>query len=73
MVYVDSSRADLVDGFTRKTFTAMVEGVREAAISPPPPRAAQAPATASVAIFSPGKPDTSGYVLATVPVGVAPA
>lgn len=33
MVYVDSSRPDLVDGFTRKTFTAMIEGVREAAIS----------------------------------------
>ena len=32
MVYVDSSRPDLVDGFTRKTFTAMIEGVREAAI-----------------------------------------
>ena len=32
MVYVDSSRPDLVDGFTRKTFTAMVEGVREFAI-----------------------------------------
>ena len=27
MVYVDASRPDLVDGFTRKTFTAMVEGV----------------------------------------------
>jgi hypothetical protein len=33
MVYVDSSRPELVDGFTRKTFTAMVEGVREPAIS----------------------------------------
>jgi len=33
MVYVDSSRPGLVDGFTRKTFTAMVEGVREAAIA----------------------------------------
>jgi hypothetical protein len=33
MVYVDSSRPDLVDGFTRKTFTAMVEGVRHSAIS----------------------------------------
>jgi SAM-dependent methyltransferase len=33
MVYVDSSRPDLVDGFTRKTFTAMIEGVREAAIA----------------------------------------
>jgi SAM-dependent methyltransferase len=33
MVYVDSSRPDLVDGFTRKTFTAMVEGVRESAIT----------------------------------------
>src|SRR5262245_32697822 len=32
MVYVDSSRPDLVDGFTRKTFTAMVEGVREPAL-----------------------------------------
>jgi ubiquinone/menaquinone biosynthesis C-methylase UbiE len=33
MVYVDSSRPHLVDGFTRKTFSAMVEGVREAAIA----------------------------------------
>ncbi len=33
MVYVDSSRPDLVDGFTRRTFTAMVEGVRDSAIS----------------------------------------
>jgi len=32
MVYVDSSRPQLVDGFTRKTFTAMIEGVREPAI-----------------------------------------
>ncbi|SEM41753.1 Methyltransferase domain-containing protein [Syntrophus gentianae] len=32
MVYVDSSKPDLVEGFTRKTFTAMTEGVREAAI-----------------------------------------
>jgi len=32
MVYVDSSRPALVDGFTRKTFTAMIEGVREPAI-----------------------------------------
>jgi SAM-dependent methyltransferase len=32
MVYVDSSRPDLVEGFTRRTFTAMIEGVREAAI-----------------------------------------
>jgi SAM-dependent methyltransferase len=32
IVYVDSSRPDLVDGFTRKTFTAMIEGVRESAI-----------------------------------------
>jgi SAM-dependent methyltransferase len=32
LVYVDSSRPDLVDGFTRKTFTAMIEGVRESAI-----------------------------------------
>jgi SAM-dependent methyltransferase len=33
VVYVDSSRPDLVDGFTRKTFTAMVEGIREPAIA----------------------------------------
>lgn len=32
MVYVDSSRPDLVEGFTRNTFTAMIEGVRESAI-----------------------------------------
>lgn len=32
MVYVDSSRPQLVDGFTLKTFTAMIEGVREPAI-----------------------------------------
>lgn len=33
MVYVDSSRPDLIDGFTRRTFTAMVEGVREPVIA----------------------------------------
>jgi SAM-dependent methyltransferase len=33
MVYVDASRPELVDGFTRKTFTAMIEGVREDAIA----------------------------------------
>jgi len=33
MVYVDSSRPELVDGFTKKTFTAMIEGVREQAIT----------------------------------------
>jgi len=32
MVYVDSSRPHLVEGFTKKTFTAMVEGVRDSAI-----------------------------------------
>ena len=32
MVYVDSSRPDLVDGFTRRTFSAMIEGIREPAI-----------------------------------------
>lgn len=32
MVYVDSSRPDLVEGFTRRTFTAMIEGVRESAL-----------------------------------------
>jgi ubiquinone/menaquinone biosynthesis C-methylase UbiE len=33
MVYVDSSRPELVEGFTKKTFTAMIEGVRESAIA----------------------------------------
>jgi trans-aconitate methyltransferase len=33
MVYVDASRPGLVDGFTRKTFTAMIAGVREAAVA----------------------------------------
>ncbi len=33
MVYVDASRPGLVEGFTRNTFTAMVEGVREKALS----------------------------------------
>jgi ubiquinone/menaquinone biosynthesis C-methylase UbiE len=33
MVYVDASRPDLVENFTKKTFTAMVEGVRTAAVS----------------------------------------
>ena len=33
MVYVDASRPHLVDGFTIKTFTAMIEGVRRPAIA----------------------------------------
>ena len=32
MVYVDSSKPDLVEGFTRKTFTAMVEGIRKSSL-----------------------------------------
>ena len=32
MVYVDSSKPGLVEGFTKRTFTAMIEGVREAAL-----------------------------------------
>lgn len=32
IVYVDSSKPELVEGFTKKTFTAMIEGVRETAI-----------------------------------------
>jgi hypothetical protein len=32
MVYVDSSKPAFVEGFTKKTFTAMIEGVRESAI-----------------------------------------
>jgi ubiquinone/menaquinone biosynthesis C-methylase UbiE len=33
MVYVDSSRPQFVEGFTKKTFTAMIEGVRQPALS----------------------------------------
>jgi hypothetical protein len=32
MVYVDSSKPELVEGFTEKTFTAMIEGVRDSAL-----------------------------------------
>jgi ubiquinone/menaquinone biosynthesis C-methylase UbiE len=33
MVYVDASNPDLIDGFSKKTFIAMVEGVRDQALS----------------------------------------
>ena len=33
MVYVDASRPDLAESFTRRTFTAMIEGIRETAIT----------------------------------------
>jgi SAM-dependent methyltransferase len=33
MVYVDGSRPELVEGFSRKTFIAMVEGVRDQALA----------------------------------------
>jgi ubiquinone/menaquinone biosynthesis C-methylase UbiE len=33
MVYVDSSKPDLVEGFTKKTFTAMIEGIRESSVA----------------------------------------
>ncbi|HQG31252.1 MAG TPA: methyltransferase domain-containing protein [Deltaproteobacteria bacterium] len=32
MVYVDSGKPDLVEGFTKNTFTAMVEGIRDKAL-----------------------------------------
>jgi len=32
-VYADGSRPEMVDGFTRKTFTAMIDGVRGAALA----------------------------------------
>jgi ubiquinone/menaquinone biosynthesis C-methylase UbiE len=32
MVYVDASKPELVEGFTKKTFTAMIEGVRDSVI-----------------------------------------
>jgi len=33
MVYVDGSRPDLIEGFTKRTFTAMIAGVREPALA----------------------------------------
>jgi len=33
MVYVDGSRPELIEGFTRRTFTAMIEGVRTPAVA----------------------------------------
>jgi hypothetical protein len=33
MVYADATRPAMVDGFTRKTFTAMIEGVRNRALA----------------------------------------
>ena len=33
IVYVDSSKPELVDGFTKKTFTAMIEGARDSALA----------------------------------------
>ena len=33
LVYVDSSKPGLVEGFTKNTFTAMIEGVRESSIA----------------------------------------
>jgi ubiquinone/menaquinone biosynthesis C-methylase UbiE len=33
MVYADSSRPEMVDGFTRKTFAAMIKGIRDPAVN----------------------------------------
>jgi ubiquinone/menaquinone biosynthesis C-methylase UbiE len=33
MVYADASKPEMVEGFTRNTFTAMIEGVREASLN----------------------------------------
>jgi ubiquinone/menaquinone biosynthesis C-methylase UbiE len=33
MVYADASQPELVEGFTKKTFTAMIEGIREKALA----------------------------------------
>ena len=33
MVYVDASKAELVEGFTKNTFTAMIEGIRDTAVA----------------------------------------
>ena len=32
-MYVDAGRPDLADGFIRKTFTAMIAGIREPAVA----------------------------------------
>ncbi len=32
MVYVDATKPELIEGFTKKTFTAMIEGVRESVL-----------------------------------------
>jgi hypothetical protein len=32
MVYADATRPAMVEGFTRRTFTAMIEGVRQRAL-----------------------------------------
>jgi len=32
MVYIDSSKPSLVEGFTKNTFTAMIEGVRQPSV-----------------------------------------
>ncbi|MBY0612301.1 MAG: methyltransferase domain-containing protein [Beijerinckiaceae bacterium] len=32
MVYVDGSKPDMIEGFTKKTFTSMIEGVRQSSI-----------------------------------------
>jgi SAM-dependent methyltransferase len=33
MVYIDSSKPDFVEGFTKNTFTAMIEGIREKSLN----------------------------------------
>jgi len=33
MVYVDAGRPELVEGFTKRTFTAMIEGIRESSLA----------------------------------------
>lgn len=33
MVYVDASKPELVEGFTKKTFTAMIEGIRQSTLA----------------------------------------
>ena len=33
MVYVDASKSELIEGFTKNTFTAMIEGIRDTAVA----------------------------------------
>ncbi len=56
MVYVDSSKPALVEGFTKKTFTAMIEGVRAPALRVRPDEPRPTSTAASPTYTGPPKP-----------------